>query len=150
MLEFSADIRVDRPVEKVFAWLTEATNQGKFDKGSLQMEVLTPGPWRAGTQFRELRDLGGRTVEVLSEVAELEPNRRFVIRSRTGPGWLGVWEFQPEGTGTRLRWKGELTLKGFARIIEPIIGRKIRQTINTQFARLPTLIEAELPGTPTS
>jgi hypothetical protein len=76
MLKFAADFMVNRPVEQVFAWLTNAENQGKFDKSSLKMEALTPGPWRAGTQFRELRDLGGRQTEVLSEVAELEPNRQ--------------------------------------------------------------------------
>ena len=91
MLKFSANLRVNRPVDKVFAWLTDASNQGKFDKSSLTMELLTPGPWRSGSQFRELRNLGGRKTEVFSEIAELETNKRFVIRSKTGPGWLGTW-----------------------------------------------------------
>lgn len=144
MLKFSADVKVNRPVEKVFAWLTDANNQGKFDKSSLKMEALTPGPWRAETQFRELRDLGGRKTEVLSEIAELEPNRLFVIRSKTGPGWLGTWQFEPEGTGTRLRWTGQLTMKGFARLFEPLIGRQMKPQITRQFAELPKLIEREI------
>jgi uncharacterized protein YndB with AHSA1/START domain len=123
MLKFAADLLVNRPIEQVFAWLTNAENQGKFDKSSLKMEALTPGPWRAGTQFRELRDLGGRKTEVLSEVAELEPNRRFVIRSKTGPEWLGIWLFEPEGQGTRLRWTGQMRMKGLGRLLEPLIGR---------------------------
>ena len=144
MVKLSANIKVNRPVEKVFAWLTNPDNQGKFDKSSLKMEALTPGPWGAGTQFRELRDLGGRKTEVLSEIAELEPNRRFVIRSKTGPGWLGTWNFEPEGTGTRLRWTGQLTMNGFARLFEPLIGRQMRAQISRQFAELPTLIENEI------
>lgn len=143
MLKFSADLKVNRPVEKVFAWLTNPENQGKFDKSSLKMEALTPGPWRTGTQFRELRDLGGRKTEVLSEIAGLEPNRRFIIRSKTGPGWLGTWEFEPEGSGTRLRWTGQLTMKGFARLLEPMIGKPMRSQITQQFSRLPQLIEGE-------
>ena len=144
MLKFSADVRVNRPIEKVFAWLTNADNQGKFDKSSLKMELLTPGPWRAGSQIRELRDLGGRKTEVLSEIAELEPNRRFVIRSKTGPGWLGTWIFEPEGTGTLLRWTGQLTMKGFARALEPLIGRQMGSQISSQFAQLPQLIENDI------
>ena len=144
MLKFSADLKVNRPVEKVFAWLTNAENQGKFDKSSLEMESLTPGPWRAGSQFRELRDLGGRKTIVLSEVSELESNRRFVIRSRTGPDWLGVWNFEPEGMATRLHWTGQLTMKGFARLLEPLIGRQMRSQIGQQFAQLPSLIESEI------
>jgi carbon monoxide dehydrogenase subunit G len=146
MLKFSADLKVNRPIEKVFAWLTNAENQGKFDKSSLKMEALTPGPWRTGTQFRELRDLGGRKVEVLSEIAELEPNRRFVIRSKTGPGWLGTWNLEPDGVGTRLRWTGELTIRGFSRLFEPLIGRQMRSQIDRQFGNLHGLIENEIPA----
>ena len=144
MLKFSADLRVNRPVEKIFAWLTNADNQGKFDKSSLKMELLTPGPWQAGSQFRELRDMGGRKTEVLSKLAELEPNPRFVVRSKTGPGWLGIWDFEPDGTGTRLRWTGQLTMKGFARLLEPLIGKQMRSQIEQQFAQLPHLLENEI------
>ena len=146
MLKFSADLRVNRPLEKVFAWLTNAGNQGKFDKSSLKMEALTPGPWRTGTQFRELRDLGGRKTEVLSEIAELVPNQRFIIRSKTGPGWLGAWELEPEGAGTRLRWTGQMTMKGFGRLLEPLIGKQMRSQIERQFSQLPHLIEADIPA----
>ena len=145
MSKFSADLKVNRPVEKVFAWLTNPENQGKFDKSSLRMETLTPGPWRTGTQIRELRDLGGRKTEVLSEVADLEQNRRFIIRSKTGPEWLGTWNFEPDGAGTRLRWTGQLGMKGFARLFEPLIGRQMRTQIDRQFANLPRLIEADIP-----
>jgi carbon monoxide dehydrogenase subunit G len=144
MMKFSADLKVNRPVEKVFAWLTNADNQGKFDRSSLKMELLTPGTWRAGSQFRELRDLGGRKTEVLSEVSELEPNRRFVIRSKTGPDWLGTWIFEPEGASTRLHWSGQLTMKGFSRLLEPLIGKQMRSQIARQFSQLPSLIESEI------
>ena len=144
MLKFSADLRVNRPVDKVFAWLTDAGNQGKFDKSSLSMELLTPGPWQSGSQFRELRDVGGRKTEILSEIAELEPNKRFVIRSKTGPGWLGIWLFEPDGTGTKLHWTGQLSMKGLARLFEPLIGKQMRSQIGQQFSALPKLIETEI------
>jgi hypothetical protein len=145
MVTFAEELTVKRPVEQVFAWLTNAENQGKFDKSSLKMEVLTPLPWRSGTQFRELRDLGGRKTEVLSEVAELEPNRRFVIRSKTGPSWLGVWLFEPVAEGTHLRWAGQLTMKGVGRLLEPLIARQMRAQITQQFRDLPSIIERDTP-----
>ena len=72
MRKLAADLKVNRPVEKVFAWLTNAENQGKFDKSSIKMEALTPGPWKTGTQFRELRDVDRRQTKVLSEIVELD------------------------------------------------------------------------------
>ena len=144
MLKFSADLRVNRPVDKVFAWLTNADNQGKFDKTSLAMELLTPSPWQAGSQFREVRNLGGRKTEVFSEIIDFETHKKFVIRSKTGPEWLGTWSFDSEGTITRLRWTGQLTMKGLARLLEPIIGNQMRSQIDQQFLNLPNIIESEI------
>lgn len=144
MMKFSADLYVNRPVEKVFAWLTNAQNQGKFDKTSLAMNLLTPAPWQTGSQFRELRNLGGRKTEVLSEIIEFETNKLFVIRSKTGPGWLGTWSFEPEKSGTRLHWTGQMTMKGFARLIEPMIASQMRSQIAQQFSALPLIIESDI------
>lgn len=144
MMKFSADLYVNRPVEKVFAWLTNAQNQGKFDMTSLAMDLLTPAPWQAGSQFRELRNLGGRKTEVLSEIIEFEANKLFVIRSKTGPDWLGTWSFEPKKSGTRLRWTGQMTMKGFARLFEPIIASQMRSQIDQQFSALPHIIESEI------
>jgi hypothetical protein len=108
------------------------------------MQVLTPGPWHAGTQFREIRNLGGRKTTVLSEVAEQEQNKRFVIRSKTGLGRLGVWVFEPDGRSTRLHWTGQLRMKGLSRLLEPLIGRQMHPVVALQFARLPSVIESEI------
>ena len=145
MLKFSADLFVNRPLDKVFAWLTNPQNQAKFDTSSLEMELLTSAPWQAGSQFREVRNLGGRKTEVFSEITEFEADRLFVIRSKTGPDWLGTWRFEPEGTGTRLRWTGQMSMKGFARLLEPLIGSQMRPQIDQQFSALPALIESEIP-----
>jgi Polyketide cyclase / dehydrase and lipid transport len=88
--------------------------------------------------------LGGRKTEVLSEISELEPARRFVVRSKTGRGWLGIWDFEPEASGTRLRWTGQLTMHGLGKLLEPLIGRQIKAQITKQFDALPSLIESEI------
>jgi hypothetical protein len=83
---------------------------------------------------------------VLSEVADLEANRRFVIRSKTGPEWLGIWLFEAEGNGTRLRWTGQMRMKGLARLLEPLIGHQMRAQISQQFAQLPDVLERDIPA----
>lgn len=144
MLKFSADLTINRPVEQVFSWLTNPDNQRKFDASSLEMEALTPGPWRSGMQFREVRNLGGRRTEVLSEITQFELNRLFVIRSKTGPDWIGTWQFEPRNNTSYLHWTGQMTMQGIARLLEPLVGRQMKPQIERQFAALPALIESEL------
>jgi len=72
-------------------------------------------------------------------------NQRFIVRSKTGPGWLVTWDFEQAGARTRLLWTGQLTTKGFARLFEPLIGGQMRAQIARQFEDRPRLIESEIP-----
>ena len=74
----------------------------------------------------------------------LKPIRFLLSEVKTGSDWLGTWAFEPEGTGTRLRWTGQLTMKGFARLLEPLIGSQMRPQIDQMFSALPKLLESEI------
>jgi uncharacterized protein YndB with AHSA1/START domain len=143
MITKSIDITIDRPVEDVFAFLTDAANHPKWDASSVAMEAQEPGPWRAGTTFREVRRIGRGTSEIRSTVAELEPNRRIEIRSLSGAPFQGHWRFAPEGQGTRLQWSGEMRLTGVARLFEPLIARSFSNDVEANFARLKDILEGQ-------
>ena len=145
MITKSIDITINRPVEDVFAFLTDAANHPKWDASSVAMEAQEPGPWRAGTIFREVRRTGRGTSEIRSTVAELEPNRRMEIRSLSGAPFQGHWRFAPEGQGTRLRWSGEMRLTGVARLFEPLIARAFSNDVEANFARLKDILEGQGP-----
>jgi uncharacterized membrane protein len=142
MIEHTVDIRIDRPVEQVFAFLTDARNHSKWDTLSVAMEQQEPGPWRTGLKFREVRKLGGRDVEVYSQIASFTPNQRFDIQSVTGPPFQGHWVFEPENGGTHLRYTAQMQPTGFARLLEPLIAGQFRKQLNDNFARLKTVLES--------
>lgn len=143
MLTKSVDITIDRPVQDVFAFLTEAANHPRWDRSSIAMEPSEPGPWRAGLTFREVRRVGPRPIEIRSTVAELEPNRRLEIRSLSGPPFQGHWLFSPAGSGTRLQWTGQMRLTGIARLFEPLIARSFGKSVDANFARLKRILEGK-------
>jgi carbon monoxide dehydrogenase subunit G len=143
MITKSIDITIDRPVEEVFAFLTDAANHPKWDRSSVAMELEQPGPWRTGTTFREVRRTGPGTSAIRSTIAELEPNRRMEIRSLSGAPFQGHWRLAPDGTGTRLQWSGEMQITGFARLFEPLIARSFSKDVEANFARLKRLLEGQ-------
>src|ERR1043166_6151636 len=108
MITKSIDIRIERPVADVFAFLTDAANHPRWDASSVVMEPQEPGAWHAGLTFREVRRIGPRTMEFRSRIAELEPDRKMELRSLSGPPFQGHWRFSPSNGGTRLQWSGEM------------------------------------------
>jgi uncharacterized protein YndB with AHSA1/START domain len=144
MIEHSIDMIIGRPVDEVFAWLTDEKNHAKWDSGSVEMKAETPGPWHTGLKFQEVRKVGGRNMDVASKVAAFEPNQRFEIESLTGPGWHGTWLFSPanSGAGTRLQFIGQLTFKGFMRLLEFIIASQFKKQVEANFAKLKRILES--------
>jgi uncharacterized protein YndB with AHSA1/START domain len=141
MIQHQIDLTIHRPVEEVFAFLTNAANHPKWDSTSILMEPQEPGLWHTGIRFREVRKLGGRNTEVASQIAYLEPNRRFNIASLTGPEWRGQWLFEPVAEGTRLQFEGSLTFKGIMRLFEPFIAGGFKLQLDENFARLKDVLE---------
>ena len=141
MITASADITIDRPVQEVFAFVTDERNHPKWDSTSVEMEALEPGPWRPGSTFREVRRIGPRTTEMRSRVADLTPGSSMDIESLTGPMFRGHWRFEAIGDATRLRWTGELQPGGAQRLLQPLIARQFRATTSANFARLKDVLE---------
>jgi len=50
---------------------------------------------------------------------------------------------QPDGAGTRLTYAGEMSLRGWRRLLEPVMGGEIRDGEAKEAIRLKELLEAE-------
>jgi Polyketide cyclase / dehydrase and lipid transport len=141
MITASADIKIERPVDEVFAFLTDASNHQRWDSTSVEMVPAEPGPWHQGLEFREVRRIGPRPTEVRSRIAGFEPGKSMDLESLSGPTFRGHWRLSSEEGGTRLRWTGELQPTGPMRFLAPLIERGFRQTTAANFARLKKVLE---------
>ena len=76
------------------------------------------------------------------EVTELEADRRLVIRiTHPSLDWTSVSTLAAEGAGTRLTYAGELQLKGWRRILEPMVARELGDGEAKEVQRLKTILE---------
>ncbi len=141
MIEHAVDTRIERPVEEVFAFITDAANHPRWDGSSVSMEPDEPGPWHEGLTFREVRRIGPRRMEIRSKVASLVPNERMDIDSLTGPEFHGHWRFTRDGSATVLRWSAEMAVDGPARLAEKLIARSFRKACDQNFRRLKEILE---------
>ncbi|MFI7388826.1 SRPBCC family protein [Streptomyces sp. NPDC049813] len=111
MAEVSAEARMEAPVEKVWAQLTDFTSYGEWNATHTGFPKGAPASLEVGGQFEENMKLMGFPAEVTWTVEELASPRTLAIR---GKGPMGVivgtrYTLVPDGSATTVRADGEFT-----------------------------------------
>ena len=70
MAKFESSIVINRPVEEVFALLSNQENNPKWQAESLEVKKTSDGPIGVGTTFHSVGQFLGRRVEGEYEVTE--------------------------------------------------------------------------------
>ena len=131
---------IARPVEEVFAYVTDASRIPEWRKDIL----ATTGPKNVtvGTEFVETIAFMGRKPFTMT-VRELVPNRREVIENTAGPGVRPVqtFEFEPEGNGTKFTVSVTVRTHGLFRLMEPLMPKMIAKNWEGYFVQLKKILE---------
>lgn len=149
MSKISGDITIGRPVEVVFDYVADQTNEPHYNPAMVRSEKLTAGPVGIGTRFRAAVRSVGRTVEMLIEYTEYQRPR--LLASRTSMHQADIeytLTFEPVIGGTRMRWSGRLRPKGFSRLVGPLITRVGERQEQRNWEGLKRLLENASVGGP--
>lgn len=95
---------VRAPVEQVWAVLTDVEHADQTLTGVTRVELITEGPYRVGTQWRETRRMFGKeaTEQMQVTVAE-EPTRTVVEADSSGVHYVTEFRLGPDtDNATRL------------------------------------------------
>ena len=135
MARIEGDIVIERPVEVVFDYVADQSNEPQYNPQMVRAEKITAGPVGVGTKFRSAVASRGRTAEMLIECTGYDRPRR--LASTTTMQQVDIsytLMFEPAGTGTRMRWSGQVRPKGAFRLLGPLItwmGRRQERRIWT-------------------
>jgi hypothetical protein len=146
MIRHSVDLEVSRPVDVVFAWLTDADNYPRWDSSSLKMEPLEPGPWHEGTTFREVRRIGPWNSEVRSRVVLHTPPIALDMESDDLLRVRNSWRLEDRGSATLVRWSCEMEVPSVGRLVEQGIAKRFKQGAEENLDRMKVLIEEDSPA----
>lgn len=130
MHHFRAEQWLERPVEEVFAFFSDANNLEAITPRQLNFHILTPGPIRLETGARidyQLK-LYGVPVKWATLIESWEPPRQFVDVQLRGPYrvWRHTHRFAAEGRGTRIfdDVEYELPFGPLGRVVEALWARR--------------------------
>ena len=100
---FCIGVSVSAPPARVFAIAADIPHINSIIPSITRVEVLTPGPTRVGTRWRETRKAGPGSATVELGVTALEPNRLMtVVGAIAGTQYTSTFTFQPTAEGTHV------------------------------------------------
>ena len=145
MAIIESSIMIEKPVEEVWNFLTDLTNNGpKFQPGLIEMRQTSSGPVGVGTTFQSKRTNG----TFLFRITEYEPNRRLTIEFTSGAisGSRYVSNLENMGGKTKLTLTAEPKLGGFYRLLGPFVIRNIKKENETALNNLKRILESTAPS----
>lgn len=149
MAPIIATIDVARSAEEAFAYVTDPSTMPEWQEGCVSGR-LDGVPTHVGSRCTSVRRIGGHEREVITEITEYDPPRRWADRGTTGPIRAIVRvAVEPLAHGARSRVTIELdfTGHGIGRLLVPlVVRRQAAAQMPGNMERLKQRLEARAPG----
>lgn len=124
MVRVEGDIAIDRPLEEVFDFVADESNEPKYNPRMTRADKITSGPIGVGTQFNSVVTGVGGATEMTIEFTEFDRPRRITEKVHlSNMDIQGRLVFEPAPTGTRMKWTWDLEPHGAMRLLGPLVRR---------------------------
>jgi carbon monoxide dehydrogenase subunit G len=136
-------ITIGRPIEEVFAVLTNVENTGKWFPGDVKEWWTSEPPTRVGSTRRAVATIGWFRYQNDAVVTAYEPPRWAVIKgtSKNAP-FEATLAFEPVEGGTRVEVTTEMFLRGPAKLFGGPFARWYGKSWEQGLVKLKVMMEA--------
>jgi uncharacterized protein YndB with AHSA1/START domain len=135
-------ITIARPIDEVFAYLADGTNNVHWRAGVLHIERTSTADGVGATYRQVLKGPGGRRIDGDYQVTAYQSPRLLEFAVTAGPA-RPTGRFTLDATGpdtTVVEFDLALVPKGLLRLIDPIVARTMRAEVS-QLATLKHVLE---------
>ena len=143
MASVTNTIRIRRPIEDVFAVLTDVENTGKWFPGNVEEHWTSPPPHGIGSTRHAVVTMRGRRTENDAVTTEYQPPHRAAMKGTSSNAPFTVTlTFAPDGDGTRVNVVSEIGLRGPLRLFGPLVAALYGRAWARGLANLKRLMES--------
>jgi uncharacterized protein YndB with AHSA1/START domain len=127
---------INRPVDAVFAYVTDGMNGSKWRPGVLETEHVSGSG--LGAVYRQgVKGPGGRRVAADYKVTAFEPGRRMAFEAIAGPVRpTGEFQFAEVDGGTRVTFSLDAQLSGWKALL---MAGAVQKTMDAEVSALERL-----------
>jgi uncharacterized protein YndB with AHSA1/START domain len=142
MAQFKTSLVINRPVEEVFAFVSNYQNSPKWVSGAMEHTKISEGPIGVGAVIRTSGWAMGLPIEATRIVTAYEPHFKYAFKSEYRQVPLTTtFAFEPIQNGTRLTIVVEGEAAGLFKSATPFILGAIRRQCESDLRRLKKLLE---------
>ena len=120
-------ITTDRPIEAVFAYLSDFTNTTEWDPGTVRT-TRTSGDGGVGTVYANTSKFLGRESDLTYTVLERAANAKFALRgvNKTVTAH-DTMTFRSVGGGTEVTYAADFEFSGVAKLLGPLLAPALKK-----------------------
>lgn len=143
MIEVRTEVEVPGPAGEVFSFVSDMSNNPRWQKGMQHCRWTTDPPLRVGSTYDQVARFLGKEIVSSFEVTELEDGRRIRIRSTSGPMPIDVTREVTPVTDDRTRVTAVVRgdPSGLFRIAAPVMRWLVRRSVRGDYERLAELLD---------
>jgi uncharacterized membrane protein len=143
MVKIEHSLVIARPIDQVFLFLVNPSNNSLWQEGVIESRQISEGPVDVGTRCRDIRKFLGRQVECDYEIVEYEPKEKIRFKSISGPiQFNGSYTFQSVQQGTRFTFTIEGDAGPWLSLMGPLAARLAKKQVEADSDRLKNLLES--------
>jgi len=144
MSRIEEGIEINCPVDKAFAFTTNAGNWNKWHVIIPEAEQTSPGPVGVGTTFRGTNRMMGRTMQWTASTTEYEPPKKFGKNITSGSVLIEQHNtYVPTERGLKFTIAYDVKVNGFLKLISPIMVSTMRKELKKSLVNLKQILEAQ-------
>lgn len=147
MSQLNFSMHVDAPIDQVFEQFSNFPDAAEMIEAIKRIEMITDGPTRVGSKFKETRVMFGREATETMEVTEFTRNKSYTLSADScGSRFDSTFRFEPDDDGTRVEMEIATQANSFfAKIMWPLgllMMPSMKKMIQTDMDQVKAVCEA--------
>ncbi len=144
MARIEESVEINHPIDKVFAYTTEAKNWPKWQSFITEAEQTSQGQMDVDTTFKGTIHMMGRSMKWTAKATEYELNGKWAKNITCGS--MIVEEhvtFNPTEIGTRFTIVYDMKVGGFLKLFSPMVVSSMGKETKKSLGNLKSILEAQ-------
>jgi uncharacterized protein YndB with AHSA1/START domain len=134
---------IKRPVEEVFAVMSDLSKNPKWISAVNETTKTSDGPIGVGTTWHSVGKFLGRRVESDTTYTQFEPDRTFTFEATTPFPMTVAFTFEAVAGGTRVEQVVDAEPGGFFKLAGPLLVTAAKRQFQNDLDNLRDLMEAD-------